>query len=600
LFGSSFSLGYRREYFQNEGVTLMQHFRFSLSALSLGIALGLGAPAFAETLKKPALDQLAAAWQSGKAPVDFNAFLTQAAKANPALQPSVAAYRKKAPLAGDDLVNIARLLGLYNRLQNQQAVIASIGTMVAIPTVRNVQVPPHESPAIIEFGKLVEKMAHDFGLAYRNVDNRIFEVSLKGKGSEEFGILTHADVVPAVLSEWVLDDGTRLDPFKMARVGDYLYGRGTIDDKGSIAAVLYAMKAVKDSGLPIDRSIRLMIETTEETGGDAMVYYRTKTQLPAYNIVLDSKYPAVVAEKGSGALKVFFPAETADGASTAITAMSGAASANAISQTATATLKGGDLAAVAAKLEAAKPAFLQKYEGQGGKFAIDIARGADSIELKVTGVSAHGSRPEEGVNPLPRLALFLQESGAPLAANHYLKAVKYIDGLYGTGYLGEKMGLGYKDDFMGPLTFSPNLIRMGADGKLEVTVNVRMPRGRTPDELKTQVAARINDWAATNQVKLEVNYDQGNWMARDPKGAWLSTLLDIYGDTTGLEAKPVPTAGSTTAKLMPNAINFGPAMPGKKYTAHNAKEYKEVPDLDADMQMFTEMLVRIGNLQQMQ
>ena len=89
-------------------------------------------------------------------------------------------------------------------------------------------------------------------------------------------------------------------------------------------------------------------------------------------------------------------------------------------------------------------------------------------------------------------------------------------------------------------------------------------------------------------------------MARDPNGAWLSTLLNIFGDTTGLEARPVPTAGSTTAKLMPNAINFGPAMPGKKYTAHNANEFKEVPDLDADMQMFTEMLVRIGNLRQMQ
>ena len=41
----------------------------------------------------------------------------------------------------------------------------------------------------------------------------------------------------------------------------------------------------------------------------------------------------------------------------------------------------------------------------------------------------------------------------------------------------------------------------------------------------------------------------------------------------------MPTAGSTTAKLLPNAINFGPAMPGKKYTAHNANEYKEVSDL---------------------
>ena len=33
---------------------------------------------------------------------------------------------------------------------------------------------------------------------------------------------------------------------------------------------------------------------------------------------------------------------------------------------------------------------------------------------------------------------------------------------------------------------------------------------------------------------------------------------------------------------------------------YNAKEFKEVSNLDADMQMFTEMLVRIGNLQQMQ
>ncbi|RSZ33214.1 MULTISPECIES: dipeptidase [unclassified Variovorax] len=582
----------------------MPQFRFSLPALTMGLmAVGLTAPAFAETIKKPELDRLAASWQGGKPASSFNAFLAQAEKANPALKPAVAAYRKKgkkAPLAGDDLTNIARLLGLYNRLHNQKAVIASLGAMVAIPTARNVQIPPHENPAIIDFGKLVEKTARSFGLEYRNVDNRIFEVSLRGKGSEEFGILTHSDVVPAVLSEWVLDDGTRLDPFTMVQVGDRLYGRGTIDDKGSIAAVLYAMKTVKESGLPIERTMRLMIETTEETGGDAMEYYRGKVPLPAYNIVLDSGYPAVVAEKGAGSLSVFFPAEKTDGSVTAITDMGAAAAVNAISQTATATLKGGDLAAVFAKLEAAKPGFLQKYEPQGGKFAIAVTRGADSIDIKVTGTSAHGSEPQNGVNPLPRLGLFLLESGVTLADNQFLKAVKYVDALYGTGYLGEKIGLGYRDDFMGPLTFSPNLIRTGADGRLVVAVNTRMPRGRTPEELKVQVTAKINEWAAANKAAVEIKYDQGNWMARDPSGQWLTTLLNIYGDTTGLEAKPVSAAGATTAKQMPNAISFGPGMPGKKYTGHNAKEYKEVPDLDADLQMFTEMLVRIGNLKQMQ
>ena len=570
--------------------------RTTLSVLAAGIALAL--PVSAATLKKPELDKLATAQEAAPA-TSFRAFLAQAAKTYPELKPAVAAYESKAPLSGDDLTNIGRLLGLYNRLHNQKAVIGTLDAMVAIPTVRDDKVPPHESKPIIEFGELVGKMAHEFGLQYRNVDNRVFEVRLTGRGREEFGILTHADVVPVVADEWVLDDGTRLDPLKLTRVNDYLYGRGTIDDKGSIAAALYAMKTVKESGLPLERTIRLMIETTEETGGDGMKYYRAKTPLPDYNIVLDSKYPAVVAEKGSGALKVFFPVQDPDPAATAVVAMTGAASANAVPQTATATLKGGDLAQAAARLEFAKTPFIQKYEGQGGKFGIDIARGADSVEVKVTGVSAHGSRPEEGVNPLPRLTLFLQESGVVAASNHYARAIRYINDLYGIGYLGEKMGVGYGDEFMGPLTMSPNLIRE-KDGRLEVTANVRMPRGNTPEKLAASVRDRIEGWAASSQAKVQVDYQQGDWMARDPKGAWLATLLNIFGDTTGLEARPVPTAGSTTAKLMPNAINFGPAMPGKKYTAHNAKEYKEVPDLDADMQMFTEMLVRVGNLKTMQ
>ena len=575
-----------------------------VAALSACSTVPPAAPSVAGTLKKPELDRIAAATAAQAATAtsgSFSQFLALSAQMQPALAPAVSAYENKAPLQGDDLVNISRLLGLYNRLKNQAAVIDTTARMVALPTVRADKVPPHEDPNIIAFGVLVEGMAKEFGLQYRNVDNRIFEVKLPGSGPEEFGILTHADVVPVVADEWVLDDGTKLDPFKLTRVGGNLYGRGSIDDKGSIAAVLYAMKAVKESGLPLARTIRLMIETTEETGGDAMKYYRAKTALPEYNIVLDSKYPAVVAEKGSGALRATFVrgATTGAGNAPAIVAMAGAASANAVPQTATARLRAGNTQATAAQLNAAKDAFVGKYAGQGGKFSIDVAQDGADVLVKVTGASAHGSRPEEGVNPLPRLALFLQQSGVALTPNGYSQAAKYMADLYGVDYLGRTMGLAYSDDFMGPLTMSPNLVRE-KDGKVDVLVNVRMPRGNTPEALSQATTARVKAWGAQAGIAVEVDHPQGNWMARDPKGAWLSTLLNTFGDTTGLEAKPVPTAGSTTAKLMPNAINFGPAMPGKKYTAHNAKEFKEVVDLDADMQMFTEMLVRIGNLPQMQ
>ena len=579
-------------------------FRHTALAISMALACAHITAAQADTLKKPALDAIAA--EAVKTPATFSQFLLNAAQQDASVGNAVQRYVQGEQLQGDDLANVARLLGLHTRLTQEHAVLSSITQMVALPTVRDAKIPPHENKAIIDFGVMVEKMAKDFGLQFRNVDNRIFEVSLPGTGGEEFGILTHADVVPVVPAEWVAD-GQQLDPFKVTRIGDKLYGRGTIDDKGSIATVLYAMKAVKEAKLPLQRGIRLMIETTEETGGDAMKYYREKTKLPEYNIVLDSKYPAVVAEKGTGAIKAYFADVKTDAQQPAITAMAGAASSNAIAQTATATIEAGNaqaLAAVAQKLQAAKDAF-EAQNQQYGKFSIDLAPAANKIDIKVTGSSAHGSRPEEGVNPVPRLAMFLQsaltpEGGAALVAtNQYSNAVRYINGVYGLDYFGKGLGLAYADDFMGPLTISPNFIK-AANGQLEVTANARMPRGKSPDQLKAEVEKGIANWSATAKVPVKIDYTQGNWMARDPKGAWLSTLLNIFGDTTGLDAKPVPTAGSTTAKLMPNAINFGPAMPGKKYTAHNALEYKEVPDLQADMQMFTEMLVRIGNLKQMQ
>ena len=65
-------------------------------------------PPATQTLKKPALDRIAAA-PAAATSADFRQFLALAAQMQPQLQTAVSAYLAHKPLAGDDLVNISRL-----------------------------------------------------------------------------------------------------------------------------------------------------------------------------------------------------------------------------------------------------------------------------------------------------------------------------------------------------------------------------------------------------------------------------------------------------------------------------------------------------------
>jgi hypothetical protein len=38
------------------------------------------------------------------------------------------------------------------------------------------------------------------------------------------------------------------------------------------------------------------------------------------------------------------------------------------------------------------------------------------------------------------------------------------------------------------------------------------------------VAARINAWAAANHAAVQIDYDKGDWMARDPKGQMFTEM----------------------------------------------------------------------------
>lgn len=73
----------------------------------------------------------------------------------------------------------------------------------------------------------------------------------------------HVDVVPpGSLETW-----TQGDPFSARVVGDTMYGRGTCDMKGGLAAALFALKALRRSGIQLRGDVMLTCVQGEEDGG---------------------------------------------------------------------------------------------------------------------------------------------------------------------------------------------------------------------------------------------------------------------------------------------------------------------------------------------
>ena len=283
------------------------------------------------------------------------------------LGPAIGAFLDNKTLSAEQQNEIHRLLGLYARVKYGSAATETLRELVAIPTFRVDGVAQHDNPEFLKIADKIKGLAQAFNLNFRNVDNRVYEISLEGSGDEVVGIHAHADVVPVTPENWVLQDGTRLDPFKVTLIGDRMYGRGTEDDKNGIVVALYAMKVIKEEKLPLARNFKLLVDTTEETTGDAIPYYFERNPTPNYNLALDGGYPVVIAEKGYGTVMANFAKRKAEGKGAEIISMTGGLATNQIPSTSVATLVTDKPAELAASLQKAGSEYAKR---NGGNFEV--------------------------------------------------------------------------------------------------------------------------------------------------------------------------------------------------------------------------------------
>ena len=246
--------------------------------------------------------------------------------------------------------------------------------------IRSVQQPAQEGapygPGVQQCLEHALAAARALGFATVDLDHQMGWCEY-GTGDEMIAVLGHLDVVPE-------GDGWSFDPFGGIVQEGKVFGRGSMDDKGPTMAALYALAALRDSGLPLRRRIRLLFGTNEETGSADMKYYKAHGgEMPVMGFTPDGEYPVINGEKGI--INVTFSHTYTQTGPVQLASITGGTAHN--------------IVPAAARAEIVCPAeqkaeLMQLAAGE----RISCTETHRGFTLQAAGVSAHGATPEIGIN----------------------------------------------------------------------------------------------------------------------------------------------------------------------------------------------------------
>ncbi|MDD6683800.1 MAG: dipeptidase PepV [Clostridiales bacterium] len=446
-------------------------------------------------------------------------------------------------------------------LQNyREEMMETLQSWVKIPSVKGDPAPG--APFGVENRKALDLAMADcekMGMKTLIVDGYAGHADLgEGDDYEALAILAHLDVVPA-------GDGWSRDPFGAQRIDGKMYGRGTSDDKGPAVAALYAMRAVKEAGIPLSRKVRLILGCDEECGSSDMQYYKEKVTMPRSGFSPDANYPVINIEKGGAHIHL---AGQLCASGLQVVFMKVGERPNVIPGLATATVKGDESTASAAEKAGEKLGFPVKAKAENGL-----------VEIETVGVTGHAAFPSHGRNAIGQMLLIFKELGVKGVLLDMANAI-------GMTYGGENLGIAMEDALSGPLTCSLDIIRI-EDGKVEALMDIRYPVLLNEEMMLKQLKMRLSNMEVTMPHSHAPHY-----VSADTK--LVQELLEAYHEVTGMEKKTIAIGGGTYAQSMEEGVAFGALFLDEEEMAHQADEYISEESLYQNARIFARAIVRLA------
>lgn len=439
-------------------------------------------------------------------------------------------------------------------------IIQDTQNLLHIKSILDENKPTPEAPlgsGIKEALDYMLQLGEQEGFSVKNVGNLAGHIEF-GQGEELVGILCHIDVVPP-------GDGWTSDPFAAEIRDGKIFARGAIDDKGPTIAAFHAMKIVKDLGIPMDRRVRMIIGTDEESNWRCVEHYFQQEEMPTMGFAPDADFPIIYAEKGIVDFDVVQIASVNEKKDFQVHILSFESGRryNMVPDFARV-----ELIALQMQTDIVQcfRDFLKTHGLSGNQF-VECGK----LVLEVEGVSAHGMEPKHGKNAGLYLAQFLAKLKMNPEANHFIQfVVRYFCG----DSRGKQLGIDFVDDISGELTINVGKLSFSKNEGGRLGLNLRYPVTNQIEETKERLDLLFQKEGFTIE-----NFANSNPHYVDKHDPLVLTLQKVYEEQTGEKAELLAIGGGTYARSLKSGVAFGPLFPGREDIAHQKDEYIFIEDL---------------------
>lgn len=399
------------------------------------------------------------------------------------------------------------------------------------------------------------------GMNVKNFDN--YAVSMDySDGEPVLGILSHLDVVP-------VGDGWTYPPFDCTVDGDNIYGRGAIDDKGPSVAVLYAVKCIKELGIPIKKNFRVIFGGNEEQGCTDLEYYEKLEPFPPMVFTPDGTFPVLNCEKGMMHLCFSGSGEFSSSDGFKVKSLKGGTVINAVPDKAVCSCEG---------ISASRLSDI--FEKLDTDCDIDITEEQDGLTFTLIGKSAHGSRPDLGINAVTAMIKLLSALGCEKA--------KQIESLFPHGeYNGKSAGMGFSDDISGEMTCALTLLSAD-ENKISGGIDIRFAINKTLKEITDIVTA---DFEKIGMKADDIEGMEPHYVPED--SPFVQALLEVYKEVKGEEGRCVAEGGITYVHNTEGGVAFGAEFPDENNNMHGADEHISIQTLKYNLNMYANAIIKL-------